>query len=171
MIPDRVYQVAIFVLLCAVGAQQVRVANSHTELADARRSHADVAAQIAGLTARSLAATLTTLSAHAKETQENENAYRKLQTAAAASGVSERAAVQRLRDGAATFNRVVTEPGETCPATLERAGDRLAAVGSLATEGDGLLQEARELVRRRDGEVGLLLGQIHADRKAVENLP
>lgn len=171
IIPDRFYQIAIAALLVAVGLQQVRIAHAHTQLALTKQDHAEVLSRISELTSESLAAALAAQSAHATQTQENENAFRKLQTSAAAAAVSERAAVQRLRDRSAAYSHVVAAPGETCPATVQRAGDRLDALGALAVEGDGLLQEARELIRQRDGEVTLVLRQIAADRKAIESAP
>ena len=41
LIPDWMYWIAIAVLMAAVGAQQVRVANAHTELATEQKARAD----------------------------------------------------------------------------------------------------------------------------------
>lgn len=171
LIPDRFYQIALAVLLVGIGIQQVRIEHAHTEIASTKQANAEVMGRISELTSKALTAALAAQTVHATQTQENENAFRKLQTSAAAAVVSERTAVQRLRDRSAAYSLIAASPGETCPATVQRAGDRLEALGSLAVEGDGLLQEARELVRRRDSEIILLLGQIEADRKAVESAP
>lgn len=166
IIPDWVYWIAIGVLTAAVGAQQVRVANAHTELAEEQQARAE---ETSGRMQVALAYTgelRLRESQHAAETQQKDQEYAKQLTAAKTAGAADRADAVRLRGQLATYTASGRRPGETDAAACQRARDRLPRVGELLAEGLELEAESRELIRQRDAEVVLLLGQIGIDRAA-----
>lgn len=170
IIPDWVYWIAIAALTAAVGAQQLRVANAQTELAEEQRARAE---ETSGRMQVALAYTgelRLRESQHAAETQQKAEAYESQIAAAKTAGAADRADAKRVRGQLAAFTTGGRRSGETDAAACQRAQDRLPRVGALLAEGIGLEAESRELIRQRDAEVTLLLGQINADRAACSSM-
>lgn len=166
IIPDWVYWIAIAVLTAAVGAQQVRVTMAHTELAVEQKARADETIERQNLVIAHAADLRRLESQHAADQQQQEDAYARQITIAKTAGAADRADAQRVRGQLAAFTSGATRPGETDAAACQRARDRLPRVGDLLAEGIELETESRELIRQRDAEVVLLLGQIGIDRAA-----
>ena len=76
------------------------------------------------------------------------------------------ASLQRDISAAATRSAQAASDAAACRDLADRH-QRLAA---LAAEGAGVVVEASGLVRQRDAEVGLLQGQIRADRVLTESV-
>lgn len=166
IIPTWAYWIVIGVLTAAVGAQQVRVANAQTELAEEQRARAE---ETSGRMQVALAYTdelRLRESQHAAETQQKVEAYESQITAAKTAGAADRADAKRVRGQLAAYASGGRRPGETDAVACQRAQDRLPRVGALLAEGVELEAESRELIRQRDAEVTLLLGQIKTDRAA-----
>lgn len=171
VVPDWVYWIVIAGLTAAVGGQQVRVSNAHTALAEEQRERAE---ETSGRMQVALAYTgelRLRESQHAAETQQKDEAYAKQLTAAKTAGAADRATARRLSGQLANYTAGGSRPGETDAAACQRAQDRLPRVGALLAEGVELEAESRELIRQRDSEVELLLGQIKADRAACSPGP
>lgn len=166
IIPDWVYWIAIGVLTAAVGAQQVRVSMAHTELANEKTARANETIARQNLVIAHAAELRKLESQHAADQQQKDEAYAKQITAVKAAGAADRADAQRVRGQLAAFTSGATRTGETDAAACQRARDRLPRVGALLAEGVSLEAESRELIRQRDAEVTLLLGQIKTDRAA-----
>lgn len=166
LIPDWMYWIAIALLMAAVGAQQVRVANAHTELAEEQKARAGETIERQGLVIAHAKELRAKESQHAADQQQKEVEYAKQMDAARSAGAADRADAKRVRGQLAAYTAGTTRPGETDAAACERARDRLPRVGGLLAEGLELEAESRELIRRRDAEVVLLLGQIGIDRAA-----
>lgn len=168
LIPDWVYWIAIGVLMAAVGAQQVRVANAHTELADEQRARAE---ETSGRMQVAMAYTdelRLRESQHAADQQQKEEKYAIEILAVKTAGATDRADAKRVRGQLAAFTSSGNRPGETDAIACKRAQDRLPRVGALLAEGIELEAESREFIRQRDAEIDLLLRQIKIDRAAIE---
>ena len=166
LIPDWAYWIAIAVLTAAVGVQQVRVANAHTELADEQKARAE---ETAGRMQVALAYTgelRLRESKHAADQQQKEEAYATQLAEVKTAGAADRADSLRVRGQLAAYAAGGRRPGETDAAACQRAQDRLPRIGALLAEGVELEAESRQLIRQRDAEVELLLGQIMTDRTA-----
>lgn len=166
LIPDWMYWIAIALLMAAVGAQQVRVANAHTELAEEQKARAGETIERQGLVIAHAKELRAKESQHAAETQQKVEAYESQITAAKTAGAADRADAKRVRGQLAAYASGGRRPGETDAVACQRAQDRLPRVGALLAEGVELEAESRELIRQRDAEVTLLLGQIKTDRAA-----
>lgn len=166
VIPDWAYWIAIGVLTAAVGAQQVRVANAHTELAQEKSARAIETQQRTQLALDHSETLRLKERQHAAATQQKDEAHAAELLAAKTAGAADRADAQRMRNKLAAFTSATTRPGETDAAACQRVKDRLPRVGALLAEGIELEAESRELIRQRDAEVTLLLGQIKTDRAA-----
>lgn len=171
IIPDWVYWIAIAVLTAAVGAQQVRVAMAHTELANEKTARANETIERQNLVITHADELRKLESQHAADQQQQEEAYARQITIAKTAGAADRADAQRVRGQLAAFTSGATRTGETDAAACQRARDRLPIVGALLGEGVELEAEGSEIIRRRDAEVTLLLGQIRIDRAACSPAP
>ena len=166
LIPPWAYWIAIGVLTAAVGAQQVRVANAHTALSKEQKARSDETIQRQNLVIAHADKLRGLESKHAEDQQKKEESYAAEILAAKTAGAADRADAQRVRSKLAAFTSAATRPGETDATACQRAQDRLPRVGALLAEGISLEAESRKLIRQRDAEVTLLLGQIQVDRAA-----
>lgn len=166
LIPEWVYWIAIAVLTAAVGTQQVRVANAHTELAQEKTARDAETIERQNLVIAHDKKLRELESTHAAAQQQKEEAYATQLAAVKTAAAADRADADRVRNKLAAFTSSATRPGETDAVACQRAKDRLPRVGSLLAEGVELEAESRELIRQRDAEVDLLLGQIKIDRAA-----
>lgn len=166
IIPDWAYWIAIGVLTAAVGAQQVRVANAHTALSKEQKARSDETIQRQNLVIAHADKLRGLESKHAEDQQKKEESYAAQILVVKNAGAVDRADAVRLRRQLSDYTSSATRPGETDAVACQRAQDRLPRVGALLAEGVGLEAESRELIRQRDAEVELLLGQIKIDRAA-----
>lgn len=166
LIPEWVYWIIIAVLTAAVGAQQVRVANAHTELAQEKTARDAETIERQNLVIAHDKKLRELESTHAAAQQQKEEAYATQLAAVKTAAAADRADAVRVRNKLTAFTSSATRPGETDAVACQRAKDRLPRVGSLLAEGVELEAESRELIRQRDAEVDLLLGQIKIDRAA-----
>lgn len=166
LIPDWAYWIAIGVLTAAVGAQQVRVSMVQVELANEKAARDKETIQRQNLVIAHADKLRGLESKHAEDQQKKGEAYAAEILAAKTAGAADRADAQRVRSKLAAFTSAATRPGETDATACQRAQDRLPRVGALLAEGVSLEAESRELIRQRDAEVELLLGQIRIDRAA-----
>ena len=166
IVPSWVYWIVIAGLAAAVGAQQMRVDHAKTQLATEKAARAQETIARQDMVIKHAAELRDRESKHAAAQQQKEEAYATQLLAAKSAGAADRADAQRVRSQLATFTSSATRPGETDAAACKRAQDRLPRIGALLAEGIELEAESRELIRQRDAEVTLLLGQIATDRAA-----
>lgn len=170
LIPTPVYLYTIgglaLALVVGLGIQEVRIAGARAHLALEQKARSDETSlrASAALVHTGRLAQLGADHAAATQTKENENAekIRKLE----ADKRSSDANADRLRNKLASFAASGARAGETCTAALERTADRLGVVSGLLSESIGLVTEGRQIIDRRDIEVGGLLQQIKIDRAA-----
>lgn len=104
---------------------------------------------------------------HATNQQENVDVYaQKIATLEAARRADAVTAVS-LRSTIAAYVANSRTQTQSDPATCQRQDDRLSTLGELLAEGADLVAEGRQLVRRRDAEIGLLLPLIVNDRQLL----
>lgn len=165
--PGWVYALVIAGLLLAVGGQQVRVANAHTEIATlklaAEKDRGDrlqlVAAhnlKVAGMQAM-----------HAKQQQEIISGYTdfviRLQGERRLA-VDRADRVQRAAEDRTTRGRSISADDTSA---VQRLVDDNAVLNTLVAEGFRLVDEGRNLLRERDAQVGTLKSIIENDRTAI----
>jgi len=167
IIPSWAYWIAIATLTAGIGVQQVRIANAHTALATEQKARADETIERQNLVIAHGEKLREVESKHAADQQEKDEKYANQISTIKAAGANDRADANRLRRQLADFTTSTTRPGETDAVACQRAKDRLQSVGALLGEGIDLEAESRELIKQRDAEIELLLGQIRLDRKAI----
>lgn len=166
LLPDWVYWIIIALMGASVGVERIQVANAKANLATEKAARAVETQQRTKLALDHAEQLLTIKSKHAAEQQQKEEAYATQLLAAKTAGIADRADAQRMRNKLAAFTSGTARPGDTDATACKRAQDRLPRVGALLAEGVELEAESRELIRQRDAEINLLLGQINIDRSA-----
>jgi hypothetical protein len=167
-IPAWVYWLALAGLGAALLGQQVRLGNAKRETMvlqlqyeKEQRGRADDLAKYREEKA-AIAAT------HATNQQELTDAFNK-KLRLAQDAVNERSAlVGRLRAQLASYTTLDRTSGAPDAAVIQRAADRLQAVGTLLAEGVELAAEGAAVVQRRDAEVAALVEQVRVDRLACQ---
>lgn len=149
--------------------QQVRIISLERELASVKEDRANEQAAYERASRQFAQAISTLKTEHAVAQQEQANVhtenFKRLERAAAA----ERARVVGLRQQLKAFTSADSRGGDTTdPAACQRDRADLEALGALAAEGAGLLEEARELLSWRDEELRYLRQQILLDREFVQ---
>ena len=172
-IPTQAYWIAIAGLVALLGVQQIRVAGAHADLATARTALAQAELERGKET---LARTDLALEygkkisalqiEHATNQQKTEEKYAAKIEGLEADRTAGVATAMRLRDRIAGYAARDRRPGETDAAAGQRFADRLETVSGLLAESVDLVVEGRDIIGRRDAEVGRLLEQIQIDRLA-----
>lgn len=153
----RILSIAIVVLLAALWWQ-------HAKIADLKLEAAQSKALLAERQARYTEALLQQEQEAFAKQQEIQNAYDLAVKESRRVAVVERTRVDRLRSNLVTATTAA--PRDPIAATCDDT-DRLEALGRLAAEGAGLLQEARELLREREDQLMALRAQVLADRDSA----
>jgi hypothetical protein len=166
LIPDWVYWIVIGAMTALVGVEQVRIASAHTALATEQKVRAQETIQRQNLVIAHGNELRALESTHAADQQQKAEAYEATIATLKTAGAAYRADADRLRGNLSRYASSATRPGETDATACQRAQDRLPRVGALLAEGVGLEAESRELIRQRDAEVALLMGQVKTDRAA-----
>lgn len=168
IVPSWVYWVAIAALGAVVFGQQARVANAKREslalqlqYEKEQRGRADDLAKFRQEKAAIAAA-------HATSQQELTDDFQKRLRLAQDERNRRDVLIGRLRGQLAEYTTIHRAPGESDTAVIERAADRLKAVGGLLASGAELVAEGASLIEQRDAEVALLVGQIKVDRAACQ---
>lgn len=170
IVPGWVYWIAIAALAAAVMGQQARVANAKRETAEVRaeidREKRERAEDLAAHRAEKAAVA----AEHAANQQGLTDDFQKRLLLAQDERNRRDVLIGRLRAQIATFTTISREPGDTDASVIERATDRLQAVGGLLASGAELVAEGAGIVRRRDAEVAALVEQVRVDRAACQNV-
>ena len=172
MVPRWVWWLGGIVLVAgALGVQEFRIAKIEAELADTKGTLATERAN-ADRAAREWAEQKAVLQAqHAADQQELQDDWTREKARMDERRRTDAADLARLRNKLAAFTARGGDAGQADAAPVERAADRLEALGGLFAEGLELLVEGRDIVERRDAEVKLLIEQIRIDRAACEAKP
>lgn len=165
--PQFIIAGAMFAALTAtIGMQQVRVSALKTDLATEKSARA-VETQQRTQTALDHSEVMRLKERqHTADTQQKVDAYESYIVVLKTDADRSRAIAQRVRHDLSSYTSGAAQPGEADAVACQRAQDRLPRVGSLLGEGISLEAESRELIRQRDAEIVLLVGQIAADRAA-----
>jgi uncharacterized protein involved in exopolysaccharide biosynthesis len=166
LVPSWVYWLIIAALVACVGVEQTRVSNAKATLATEKAARGAETIQRQQLVIAHSNELRSLESTHAAQQRQKAEAYEAQIATLKTAGDAYRADAERLRGNLSRYTSGATRPGETDAAACQRAQDRLPRVGALLAEGIGLEAEGRELVRQRDAEIELLLGQIKTDRAA-----
>lgn len=166
VIPSWVYWVIIAALGALVFTQQTRIEKVKRETAELRSAYDKQGRERAEELANYKDEKAKIAAEHAAAQQGITDDFQK-QLRAAQDRLNERSAlVGRLRAQIASYTSISRTPGETDAVVIQRATDRLQAVGSLLAEGTELVAEGASIVERRDAEVALLVNQVRVDRQA-----
>ena len=159
IVPGWVYWVAIAALAAAVFGQQARVANAKRETSEVRAEFDRIARERAEDLAKYRQEKADLAAAHAAAQQETVDEYQK-KLRLANDRVNERSAmVGRLRAQLADFATLGRTPGDTDTAVIQRAGDRLQALGGLLDEGIGLVAEGAAPDAERNVQIKMQRGR------------
>lgn len=168
LIPPWAYWTAISVLSAAVGVQQVRVSNAHTDLAQEKTARAEETAERVQLVLDHELSIKSILATHTAAQRTKDDIYAAKIIDFTSAAVRNAADARGLRLKLEAFTGRARQPGETDAAACERAQYRLGAVGELLAQGVELEAESRAIIERRDAEVERLKGQVTVDRAALE---
>lgn len=168
VVPTWVYWVAIGALTVGIGAQQVRVSNAHTALAQEKAARAEETAERTQLILDHELSLKSILATHTAAQQLKDDTYAAKILEINTSAVRNAADAGKLRLRLEAFTSSARQPGETDTAACERARYRLPIVGGLLAEGVELEAESRAIIQQRDAEVERLLEQIKIDRAALQ---
>ena len=171
IVPSWLWALLLVLALAVVGVERTQVLKARFEVSQAQKAVSDEKLdRQAENTRRALAAledlqrVVAMQAAHAKDQQENINAYEK--KLAVLDGRRRTAAgdAERMRQQFAAFATRDRDQAASDPAACLRIADRSAILGNLAARGRELLERGRLVVEQRDAEVSLLLGTVRNDR-------
>ena len=171
IVPSWLWALLLVLALAVVGVERTQVLKARFEVSQAQKAVSDEKLdRQAENTRRALAAledlqrVVAMQAAHAKDQQENINAYEK--KLAVLDGRRRTAAgdAERMRQQFAAFATRDRDQAASDPAACLRIADRSALLGNLAARGRELLERGRLVVEQRDAEVSLLLGTVRNDR-------
>lgn len=168
IVPSWVYWLAIAGLGAALLGQQVRVGNAKRETLALQLQYEKEQRGRADDLAKFRQEKAAIAAAHATSQQELTDDFQKRLRLAQDERNRRDVLIGRLRAQLADYTTISRTPGESDTAVIERAADRLKAVGGLLAEGAELVAEGAVIVERRDAEVALLAGQVRVDRAACE---
>jgi len=153
--------------LLTAGVERTRGAKARADLASEQRDRAKENTDRAMAALADLQRTAALVAAHAKNQQENVNAYE--EKLAAIEGRRRAAAgdADRVRKQFAAYSAHDREQATTDPAACIRIADRSAVLAGVAARGRELLERGRLVVEQRDAEVGVLLGVVGNDRSLM----
>lgn len=154
----------VAVLLAALGAQTVRLANRGEELATERLARAAETNDRNRAALRETERVATLQLTHAARQQETVHAFEQTIRTLEAGRAGAAARAERVRLQFAATAARDRAAARSDPAACERVADRSEVITAAAAEGGELLAEARRALERRDAEVSLLLGIVRNDR-------
>lgn len=151
--------------LLAGGLQQARVSNVRAELAQVREQHAQAVADAVTKALAQDREDRDKETTHAADTTKNVDQFTQGQPERDASLRADLARAGRLRLDADRRAATYKAMSASCAAASSGVADRLEALDRQLVAGVGVVGRLRGDLERRDAEVVLLHGQIHADRK------
>jgi len=150
--------------LATAGIERTRAAGAREDLASEKRSRAEENTARAMAALADLQRTVTLVAAHAKDQQENVDAYEIRLADLAGRGRTIAAELGRVRKQYADYAARDRQQAATDPVACQRVADRSAVLAAMAARGRELLERGRLVVEGRDNEVQLLLGTVKNDR-------
>ena len=166
---SRIWPWLALLLAAVLALQTHRLTSAQLELAGVDASQSK---QIAAQAQQAQAATKKKAEAvieHGSAQQENTHDYTQKLAALEAGRAADTARIASLQHdirAAATRNAQLASDAAAC----RGLADQHEQIAALAAEGAGLVSEADGLVAKRDAQVGLLIGQVAADRALINRL-
>lgn len=162
------HYIALAALVALLGAQQLRIAQHKTTLAEERQARATETSERHRVALRESERVAALQLTHAATQQETVDVYTQIVQSLEARMAGDADDAERLRRQFAASAARDREAGRSDPAACERVADRSEVIASAAAEGGQLLIEARRALQGRDAEVGLLLGIVRNDRALLQ---
>lgn len=158
--------VVVGLVASALVVQQLRISDLKAKLAESESQLAKSEAAAADSQVRYMNEMIAARNQHVKQTKEKDTTYAKKLQTIERERATERADADRVRSLLQGLQQGVSpEPNNEAGASASNgATDQRNKLATLLEESVGLLDESREVVKRRDAEVGRLLEQIAADR-------
>ncbi|OJZ08060.1 MULTISPECIES: hypothetical protein [Variovorax] len=174
IVPSWLWALLLLLAVAVAGIERTQVLKAKAETSAAQKAVSDEKLdRQSENTRRALAAlddlrrVLAMQAGHAKNQQENFDAY---EQKVAALDVRRRAAagdVERVRQQYAAYAARDRDQAATDPAACVRIADRSAVFAGMAARGRELLERGRLIVEQRDAEVGVLLRIVRNDRNLI----